>query len=106
MRFNAVVFYSRKRLTGWDLNPRAQLINTPNTDIIYLLSKGTDMEREELLKSYPLHFPNQSLRSAVSLLSISLFSSSVSSLITIMISRLLPLPIQSTTQQKILNYKL
>jgi hypothetical protein len=36
----------------------------------------------------------------VSLLSISLFSSSVSSLITIMISRLLPLPIQSTMQQK------
>src|SRR5215212_11511509 len=75
MRFNTVVLYSRKRLIGWDLNPRAQLINTPNTDIIYLLSKGTDMEREELLMSYPLHFPNQSLRSAVSLLSISLFSS-------------------------------
>lgn len=87
-------------MTGWDLNPRAQLINTPNTDIIYLLSKGTDMEREELLKSYPLHFPNQSLCSAKSLLSISLFSSSVSSFITIMISRLLPWSIQSTIPQK------
>lgn len=51
MRFNAVVLYSRKRLTGWDLNLRAQLINSPDTDIIYLLSKGTDMEREELLKN-------------------------------------------------------
>ena len=51
MRFNAVVLYTRKRLTGWDLNPRAQLINTPNIDIIYLLSKGTDMERKELLKN-------------------------------------------------------
>jgi|SRR5215211_2870853 len=58
MRFNTIVLYSRKRWTEWDLNPRAQLINnTPNTDIIYLLSKGTYMEREELLKSYPLHFP-------------------------------------------------
>jgi hypothetical protein len=46
-----VVLYTRKRLTRWDLNLRDQLINTPNTDIIYLLSKGTDIERETLLKS-------------------------------------------------------
>jgi hypothetical protein len=59
-------------LIGWDLNPRAQLINTPNTDIIYLLSKGTDMEREELLMSYPLHFPNQSPLRGVSAIHISL----------------------------------
>jgi hypothetical protein len=31
-----VVLYTRKRLTRWDLNLRDQLINTPNTDIIYL----------------------------------------------------------------------
>jgi hypothetical protein len=84
MRFNAVVLYSRKRLTGWELNPRAQLINTPNTDIIYLISKGTDMEREGLLKFQPLHFPNRFLR-RIYAIPIPL-PSSVGSLIIIMIA--------------------
>lgn len=73
MRFNAVVLYSRKRLTGWDLNPRAQLINTP-IQILFISSlKGQIWKEKSCLKILSAPLPNQTFRSArVSAIHISL----------------------------------
>jgi hypothetical protein len=67
---------------------------------LYILSKGTTVERELSVQISTAPLSYQFLCSADSVLSISLFLSAVSSLISIMISRLLPWSIQSTIQHK------